>query len=170
MVQCPEGRGGHLIPVEDLCYQLAVLVKKKNDKDALRVQLFCHIHLSNFEAALQLLDSSPLKGKAFERAYCLWKLNRFDECAQIVDELADVDAGPHLAGLLHMRQGNGEAALQSYMSLVPKLRGDKEAITELVRRPATAVMFGEPISCASACTPSSHLPAERAACGSCPTQ
>lgn len=51
------------------------------------------IQLGSFSEALDLIDSDPSLGDSlqFERAYCLYRLNRLNETLDILESIQDAD-------------------------------------------------------------------------------
>ncbi|KAK9863884.1 hypothetical protein WJX84_011397 [Apatococcus fuscideae] len=95
-----------------------VLQHSPNDADALRCKLVLLIWSNRFEEALELLRSSPqLEEQAgFEKAYALYRLNRYEEALQISQTIAPGRDVPHLQlqAQLHYRLGRHDAALKLY--------------------------------------------------------
>lgn len=88
-----------------------LLVISPNDQDIMRAKLVCQVELGSYADALQHLDLHPqIAGDGFERAYCLYSLNREQEA---LAALPASPAGPNalLAAQIQYRLGShGEAA------------------------------------------------------------
>ena len=108
----------------------AVLAKDAHDEDALRAKVHALLMLERYGDAQQLQSTrviSPL-----ENAYCVWK-TKGARCALPLLQSASDAGSLHLKALLLMRTGQPEQAAELYQSLLPTVRGDKQAVLELVR-------------------------------------
>ncbi|XP_015908172.2 signal recognition particle subunit SRP72 [Parasteatoda tepidariorum] len=65
-----------------------IIHENKEDKKAHHCKAVCHIHLSEFEDALKVLDKNVPEAN-FERAYCLYRLNRVQEAHDKLKSLKD---------------------------------------------------------------------------------
>eukprot|EP01134_Creolimax_fragrantissima_P000911 CFRG0911T1 len=59
--------------------------KLPENKDVIVSQLYCMIHLNQFDAALEVMDANPKWENffVFQRAYCLYRLFRLDEALAV---------------------------------------------------------------------------------------
>ncbi len=64
-----------------------ILSLSPQDKDALKFKVTCLIHLSKFTEALLLCEEFPGECE-FERAYCLYRLDRLKESQTVLDTLS----------------------------------------------------------------------------------
>jgi len=81
-----------------------------SDPDVLRCKCVCLVHDSRFEEALGFIDNCAAAAAAnlvFEKAYCLYKSKRYDECLKIVNlrEHAANDAFRQLHAQIQYRTG-----------------------------------------------------------------
>jgi len=67
-----------------------------NDEDVLKCKLSAYLQLSEFEHALRLLKKDPISSSSliFEKAYCLYRLNRIEESLDVICGLADDPKSP----------------------------------------------------------------------------
>ncbi|VDC05675.1 unnamed protein product [Peniophora sp. CBMAI 1063] len=100
-----------------------LLALDPNDADARQTQLFLLLQTDKYAQALDLLDHAP-EGQdvAYERAYCLYRLQREEDADTALDELMAAkpdDRGvQHLEAQLSYRQGQYGAAYDLYNSLL----------------------------------------------------
>merc|ERR1712166_1665121 len=67
------------------------------DPDVLRCKCVCLVHDNRFEEALTFIDSCGAGAAlVFERAYCLYKCKRYEECLKIA-KLPEHSANDHSA-------------------------------------------------------------------------
>ncbi|KZV76481.1 hypothetical protein PENSPDRAFT_661051 [Peniophora sp. CONT] len=100
-----------------------LLALDPNDSDARQTKLFLLLQTDKYAQALDLLDHAP-EGQdvAYERAYCLYRLQREEDADTALDELMAArpdDRGvQHLEAQLSYRQGEYGAAYDLYNSLL----------------------------------------------------
>ncbi|MDB5098549.1 MAG: glycosyl transferase [Cyanobacteria bacterium RYN_339] len=73
-----------------------------------------HMQRGNWHAALPLLEAAfgnEPEEVRFNLAWCRFKLERYDEAAEILQPLAGTPEGQHLLGRVRLEQGQGEEAL-----------------------------------------------------------
>ena len=99
------------------------------DPDALHCKVVCLVQLSKFAEALKLVDSLAGKTKEgrlqFERAYCLYRLERYEESWKIIEALpSDEPRVKELAAQIAYRFEDYGAAASVYSSLVREYSDD----------------------------------------------
>lgn len=94
---------------------LAVLKIAPDDVDALRCKAVALVHTSAYGDALALLQTAALSSShPYERAYCLYRLGRFDEALAALQECgADKAAAAlQLEAQLRYRMGQSKQCIQ----------------------------------------------------------
>lgn len=98
-----------------------ILETESGDADALATQLLCFVHVGRFEDALALLDAnnSIADERKFERAYVLYRLNKFDTALEVLKSCTDRTAREReLAAQIEFKRGNYDACVELYESIL----------------------------------------------------
>lgn len=99
-----------------------MLAASPTDVDLVRTKCVCLIWLSRFEEALDMCGMLPTGILSFERAYCLYKLNRLDEARACVAassaSVASSVPALHLCAQIEYRSGDFALAAQLYADLL----------------------------------------------------
>tara|TARA_A100001015_G_scaffold317404_1_gene434304 strand:+ start:1651 stop:2793 length:1143 start_codon:yes stop_codon:yes gene_type:complete len=111
---------GEYETAERMCDNL--LKSNPDDEDVLRVKLYCMLQQYKWTEALSLASRI---GSEFEKAYCLYRLNRFEDAMKSLKEEKDKDDERylHLEAQILYRLEKHEDASNAYDEIVSK--GDK---------------------------------------------
>lgn len=94
-----------------------ILSALPEDQDALRCKITCLIHLSKFKDALKLIDKSS--GYLFEKAYCLYRLDQFEQSTQVLNSLSQSEVRVReLQAQIHYKCERYREAVDTYTLLV----------------------------------------------------
>lgn len=106
-----------------------ILSALPDDQDALRCKVTCLIHVSKFKDALKLIDK--LGGCLFEKAYCLYRLEQFDQSTQVLSGLPQTETRVReLQAQIHYKCERYREAAAAYDQLVgesDEFSNDREA-------------------------------------------
>ena len=116
----------------------AVLAAEPSDSNAQAVKLYALVSCSRYADALSFIVGTPgLAARAqLEHAYCTWKTGHTADALQLLQDAAG-DGAQHLKALLLTRMGEHAAAHELYTKLCRGVKGDKQAVIELVRARST---------------------------------
>ena len=112
-----------------------ILELSPDDPDALRCRLICLIHLSNFDAALELIHALNKKRKAsgeasayqLEEAYCLYRQEKYDATLKVLSALPAEDVKVmELVAQVAYRQEQYAKAMQIYAQLLEQEKNKQE--------------------------------------------
>jgi len=111
---------------------------RTSDDAARRCKLFALLNLSKWNEALQVCDKCVEKEVvAFERAYCLYRLNRFEEALEVLKPIAANSYGAgRLDAQVRYRMGDYEKCAGMYEKLY---EADREDVGLLVNAMASQV-------------------------------
>jgi signal recognition particle subunit SRP72 len=96
------------------------IIAKFPSDDATRCQCMCYLRQSKFAKALEV--ATPDKAfLAFERAYCLYRLNKLQESIAVLDGIADKSmALQHLEAQVRYRMGEFDRVIDVYGEVIPQ--------------------------------------------------
>ncbi|EFI28075.1 hypothetical protein CC1G_14101 [Coprinopsis cinerea okayama7 len=130
---CAQIDGGHFANAIKTCDKILRL--EPNDVDAVKTKLFLLLQTEQYETALALLDQYP-EAHRFERAYTLYRLHRESEASAILQEIRAQDSehrgAAHLEAQLSYREGNYEAAFDTYNQLLDSAEPDSEEQSDIL--------------------------------------
>ena len=103
-----------------------ILSRSPEDKDALHCRIVCLIQLSKFHEAIKLIDKKAEKQKfQFERAYCFYRLEKYDESRRALKKLPESEQRVReLSAQIAYRVEGYEEARKLYTSLVKESSDD----------------------------------------------
>ena len=121
---------GEYETAERMCDNL--LKSNPDDEDVLRVKLYCMLQQYKWTEALSLASRI---GSEFEKAYCLYRLNRFEDAMKSLKEEKDKDDERylHLEAQILYRLEKHEDASNAYDEIVSKVdKIDAEICTNAI--------------------------------------
>lgn len=104
-----------------VCDQILKLPGLSNDEDALKCKVVCLMKMDRFADALPLCSSEKLR---FERAYCLYRLQRLEEALQECPQSSTSPAMQHLRAQLLYRVGQYDECSNIYGTMMDSGAGD----------------------------------------------
>lgn len=118
-----------------------ILVLSPGDSDALKFKVTCLVHVSKFLEALEEIDR--IHGCLFEKAYCLYRMERFDESLSILAKLpsSEVHVGELKAQILY-KQEDYSQSLSLYTQLSKELSDEWSSDRETNRLAALCLSGG----------------------------
>ncbi|KAI0250041.1 hypothetical protein BJV78DRAFT_617124 [Lactifluus subvellereus] len=130
---CAQIDGSHFTNAIKTCDKVLRLVP--DDKDAKQTKLFLLLQTERYGDALALLQHSK-ESSAFELAYSLYRLQRLDEAAHLIDGIKqrqDQNRGAlHLEAQLNYRQGNCQVAFGLYNQLLDSSDPSSEEYSDIL--------------------------------------
>lgn len=118
---CAQVDGGHFANAIRTCNKILRL--DPSDRDALRTKLFLLLQTEQYDTALAIIAEIN-EQCSFERAYALYRLQREEDAAQVLDEIknsgkeAEQRGAMHLEAQLSYRQGSYQSSLDIYNELL----------------------------------------------------
>jgi len=99
-----------------------ILKMDANDVDALKCKIVCLLQQSSFKSALDSINSNEKKGLLkmdFEKAYCLYRLNRLKEAESVISQIPEKsDREKDLLAQVRYRMEDYKGCLDLYKDLV----------------------------------------------------
>ena len=142
-----------------------ILAQDDKDPEALHCQLLCLMHQASFDEALALLDKRPeLAPLAYERAYCLYRLKRFDDALRLLRPMTEHKAKQLTAQVVRRRRrrlrsgclthGVGVARAQLFgMGEYEQCSSVYEDLTATSAERQTELLVNYAASCTASCQP-----------------
>ncbi|CAA7260374.1 unnamed protein product [Cyclocybe aegerita] len=133
---CAQIDGGHFGNAVKTCDKILRLEPK--DSDARQTKLFLLLQTEQYNAALDLINSNDDKDKhAYERAYCLYRLQREAEARETLEvikkEKGEDDRGiVHLEAQLNYREGSYQDAFELYNQLLDTAEPNSEEHSDIL--------------------------------------
>jgi len=91
---------------------------RPDDELLSRCRIFALLNMNKWQDALQACEkSAAAEAVAFERAYCLYRLNRFQEVLDALSSAEDSYSAQRLEAQVHYRMGDYEKAAEMYEAL-----------------------------------------------------
>ncbi|XP_020610040.1 signal recognition particle subunit SRP72-like [Orbicella faveolata] len=126
-----------------------ILQEKPDDKEAFHCKVIALIHQSFFREAVDVINSAPKKGIEidlhFEKAYCLYRLNKTQEALDILNAIAEpLQHEKELKAQVLYRLEDYRACLDLYRDLIKNSQDDygDERETNLAAVIAAASQWG----------------------------
>ncbi|CAH3122603.1 unnamed protein product [Pocillopora meandrina] len=126
-----------------------ILQEKPDDKEAFHCKVICLIHQSCFREAVDVIRSASNKGidieLRFEKAYCLYRLNKTQEALDILDAIAEpTQAEKELKAQILYRLEDYRTCLDLYKDLIKNSQDEygDERETNLAAVIAAASQWG----------------------------
>ncbi|KAJ1919915.1 Srp72p [Mycoemilia scoparia] len=103
-----------------------VLELEPNDQDALKIKVVALIRLERYDGAVKVIDYIRSKninipgGFRFENAYCLFRLNKYEEAESILKQMKKSDRVQHLEAQIAFRREQFEQAQSVYDQMLAR--------------------------------------------------
>eukprot|EP00775_Hariotina_reticulata_P001463 gene1463-1805_t len=97
-----------------------ILKLSAGDADALACKAVAHLQLGEYEEAARVLGHKQLQQRMqFERAYCCYRLSKFEEALKLLSTVSEeqMSGALQLAAQVHFRLDRGQECLQDYQKL-----------------------------------------------------
>ncbi|KAG1767465.1 hypothetical protein EV702DRAFT_980064 [Suillus placidus] len=118
---CAQVDGGHFANAIHTCNKILRL--DPSDRDALRTKLFLLLQTEQYDTALALIAEIN-EQCSFERAYALYRLQREEDAAQVLNEIKNNGKEAEQRGVMHLeaqlsyRRGSYKSSLDIYNELL----------------------------------------------------
>jgi len=99
----------------------SILKASPGDEDALKCKAVAYIQESEYEEALKFLSNRKLEGQMqFERAYCMYRCEKFEQALKALAEVPpeQQEAALQLQAQLYYRLGDMDKCMKAYNSLM----------------------------------------------------
>lgn len=103
----------------EVCDKILGQKGAENDKEVLTCKLVSYIHLSQFEKALEVIETSKLNNELqYEMAYCHYKLLNYEKSRSLLQQLPSSSRVDQLLAQIDYRMGTFNSSIKLYESLL----------------------------------------------------
>lgn len=116
----------------EVCDKILGQKGAENDKEVLTCKILSYIHLSQFEKALEVIETSKLNELQYEMAYCHYKLLNYEKSRDLLQQLPSSARVDQLLAQIHYRMGTFNSSIKLYETLLSNNKQNNETKVNLL--------------------------------------